>query len=280
MISKIRIHHFQHNTIAEKTDSIVLEEPLELILAFGESRKRQRKSLSITMRSPSVHDFELALGFLFSEGIISDFSQVILIRYAANVNFDIDLQSNVVLIELHPKVSFSIEKLQRHFYTSSSCGVCGKASIDLVQQTFLPTVLANQPIVSPTVLQQLPQKLRDAQAVFEATGGIHAAALFDTNATLICLREDVGRHNALDKIVGWALKNQKIPLRENILLLSGRISFELVQKAVLAGIPVIAAIGAPSSLAIELAQENNVTLIGFLREQRMNIYCGIERISI
>jgi FdhD protein len=168
--------------------------------------------------------------------------------------------------------------MQRHFYTSSSCGVCGKTSIELVQQQSCFVLDPNFPKISTKILIELPQKLRETQSVFEQTGGIHAAALFDRKGNLLALREDVGRHNALDKLLGFSLKENLIPLRENILLLSGRISFELVQKAAIAGIPIIAAIGAPSSLAIELAAENNITLIGFLREERMNIYTFENRV--
>lgn len=199
-------------------------------------------------------------------------------RYIANADFGDTLQTNVLQVELAAHVLFEMEKLQRHFYTSSSCGVCGKTSIELVLQQSCFILDANFPKISTKILIELPQKLRATQSVFEETGGIHAAALFDCNGTLLTLREDVGRHNALDKLIGFALKENLIPLQENILLLSGRISFELVQKAAIAGIPIIAAIGAPSSLAIELAAENNITLIGFLRDERMNIYTFENRI--
>jgi FdhD protein len=275
----INVHRIRQNVVSEVIDTVVVEEPLELILVFGESAKRQRKSLSVTMRTPTGHDFELALGFLFTEGIITNISQIASMRYVANQNFDNSLQTNVLQIDLHAKTVFEIEKLQRHFYTSSSCGICGKASIDLVTQQFLTILQVDFPKILPSILQQLPQKLRNAQNIFDTTGGIHAAALFDTEGNLLALREDVGRHNALDKLVGFSLKQDLVPLREKILLLSGRVSFELVQKAVLAGIPIIAAIGAPSSLAIELATENNITLIGFLREDKMNVYCGRNRVE-
>jgi FdhD protein len=249
-----------------------------MVLAFGESQHRQRKSLSITMRTPTGHDFELAAGFLLSEGIITNFTQISSIRYIANANEAAILQGNVLQIDLHARVPFAMEKLQRHFYTSSSCGVCGKTAIELVQQQSCYLLSPDFPKVSSSVVVQLPAKLRQVQSLFEETGGIHAAALFDTEGNLLAMREDVGRHNALDKLLGFALKENLIPLREKILLLSGRISFELVQKAAIAGIPMIAAIGAPSSLAIELAAENNITLIGFLREERFNIYTFRERI--
>lgn len=266
------------NIEAIQTDVVAMEEPLEMILAFGESQNRQRKSLSITMRTPTGHDFELAAGFLLSEGIITNFTQILSMRYIANANESIDLQGNVLQIDLHARVSFEMEKLQRHFYTSSSCGVCGKTAIELVQQQSCYFSSSDFPKVPSYILLQLPEKLGASQSLFTKTGGIHAAALFDTKGNLLTLREDVGRHNTLDKLLGFALKENMIPLQENILLLSGRISFELVQKAAIAGIPIIAAIGAPSSLAIELAAENNITLIGFLRQERFNIYTAEARI--
>ncbi len=276
---EIIIHRFpKGKNVAPTTDVVAVEEPLEMILAFGESQHRQRKSLSITMRTPTGHDFELAAGFLLTEGIITNFTQISSIRYVANANENAILQGNVLQIDLHARVPFAMEKLQRHFYTSSSCGVCGKTAIELVQQQSCFVLDANFPIIKQEILTALVEKLRATQSVFEQTGGIHAAALFDTQGNLLAMREDVGRHNALDKLLGFALKENRIPLRENILLLSGRISFELVQKAAIAGIPIIAAIGAPSSLAIELAAENNITLIGFLREARFNIYTFETRI--
>jgi FdhD protein len=276
---QMAIYRFsKEKTLMVKTDVVAVEEPLEMVLAFGESQHRQRKSLSITMRTPTGHDFELAAGFLLSEGIITNFTQILSIRYIANANENATLQGNVLQIDLHVRVPFAMEKLQRHFYTSSSCGVCGKTAIELVQQQSCYVLSPDLPKVASSVVIQLPEKLRQVQSLFEETGGIHAAALFDTEGNLLAMREDVGRHNALDKLLGFALKEKLIPLREKILLLSGRISFELVQKAAIAGIPMIAAIGAPSSLAIELAAENNITLIGFLREERFNIYTFRERI--
>ncbi len=274
----VEIYKTAEGKLRQQNDFVAVEEPLEMILAFGESQHRQRKSLSITMRTPTGHDFELAAGFLLTEGIITNFTQISSIRYVANANENAILQGNVLQIDLHARVPFAMEKLQRHFYTSSSCGVCGKTAIDLVQQQSCFVLDANFPIIKQEILTMLVQKLRATQSVFEQTGGIHAAALFDREGNLLAMREDVGRHNALDKLLGFTLKENLIPLRENILLLSGRISFELVQKAAIAGIPIIAAIGAPSSLAIELAAENNITLIGFLREARFNIYTAKGRI--
>ncbi len=263
--------------VSESRDSLAAEEPLEIVVAFGESHIRRRQSISITMRTPTNQDFELALGFLFTEGVIQGFQDVISVRYAAS-ELDETAQINVVQVDLKPTVSFDAAKLQRHFYTSSSCGVCGKTSLDMVQTTACFLLNKNLPKVKSTDLFDLPSKLREKQSVFEETGGIHAASLFDTEGVLIALREDVGRHNALDKLIGWAMQQQLLPLSNHILLVSGRSSFELVQKAMMAGLPILAAVGAPSSLAVQLADENSMTLIGFLKNNRFNIYSGFERI--
>ena len=259
-------------------DSLAVEEPLEIVVAFGEVHKRQRQSISITMRTPTGNDFELALGFLFTEGIISGYQDVISVRYIAS-ELDENAQTNVVQVDLQPTVSFDAHKLQRHFYTSSSCGICGKTSIEMVQTTACYWLTKGFPMVKSSILFDLPDKLRAAQTVFEETGGIHAAALFDTEGVLIALREDVGRHNALDKLIGWGIQQNRLPLTNHILMVSGRSSFELVQKAMMAGIAILAAVGAPSSLAVELADENNMTVIGFLKNNRFNIYSCFDRIS-
>ena len=259
-------------------DSLAVEEPLEIVVAFGEVHKRQRQSISITMRTPTGNDFELALGFLITEGIISGYQDVISVRYIAS-ELDENAQTNVVQVDLQPTVSFDAHKLQRHFYTSSSCGICGKTSIEMVQTTACYWLTKGFPMVKSSILFDLPDKLRAAQTVFEETGGIHAAALFDTEGVLIALREDVGRHNALDKLIGWGIQQNRLPLTNHILMVSGRSSFELVQKAMMAGIAILAAVGAPSSLAVELADENNMTVIGFLKNNRFNIYSCFDRIS-
>ena len=260
-------------------DALAAEEPLEIVLAFGEAANRRRQSISVTMRTPTGNDFELALGFLFTEGIIKGGDDVISVRYTATA-LDEAAQLNVVQVDLHPSVFFDADKLQRHFYTSSSCGVCGKTSMDMVQTTACFLLNKTSPIIKSCVLFDLPAKLRAVQSVFEETGGIHAAALFDTEGVLIALREDVGRHNALDKLIGWAMQQHLLPLSNHILLVSGRSSFELVQKAMMAGMPIVAAVGAPSSLAVQLAEENNMTLIGFLKKDRFNIYSGFNRIVV
>ena len=262
----------------ETNDVVAAEEPLEIVLAFGLNNQRKRQSISVTMRTPTGHDFELALGFLFTEGVIGAAKDVLSVRYSAS-ELDKSAQTNVVQVDLHPSVAFDAERLNRHFYTSSSCGVCGKTSIDMVEATSCFFIPKRKPVVEKTVLFGLPDKLRAAQTVFDVTGAIHAAALFDTEGSLLAVREDVGRHNALDKLIGWAMQNERLPLNDTILLVSGRTSFELVQKAMMAGIPIIAAVGAPSSLAVALADDFEMTLVGFLRQQRFNVYSGIERIK-
>ncbi|MDR6194403.1 formate dehydrogenase accessory sulfurtransferase FdhD [Siphonobacter sp. SORGH_AS_0500] len=250
-------------------DVLAVEEPLEIVLAWKENEKWQQKSLSVTMRTPG-QDEELALGFLFSEGLLLDRSEVQKVRVSSLIN--------KVFVEVLPIVAERSKRLQRHFYTTSSCGVCGKASLEAVRQTARYPISEVTPLMHWETLFRLPQLLREAQSTFDQTGGLHASGLFDNEGNLLILREDVGRHNALDKVLGYALKTNDLPLSNKVLLLSGRISFELVQKAVMAGIPLIAAIGAPSSLAVSLAQEHGLTLIGFLRNSHANIYSGAERL--
>jgi FdhD protein len=218
----------------------------------------------------------LTVGFLFTEGIIKKYDQIESVKYCEDGGKQ-DQKENIVRVELKPEVEIDFEKLQRHFYTSSSCGVCGKSSIDSVKVNCAPQPDTFQ--IVPGIVHSLPEKLRKAQQVFEHTGGLHASALFDAEGNLFLLREDVGRHNVLDKIVGAMLSKEKIPLSNYALLVSGRASFELVQKAAVAGIPLLAAVGAPSSLAVELAKEFGMTLLGFVRDQRFNVYCGEQRIT-
>ena len=255
------------------SDTLAVEEPLEIRLEYGADHKRIKKSISITMRTPG-HDFELAVGFLFTEGILRDRKQL------RNVQF-CGPSGNVVRVEIQPEVDFDLKKLERHFYTSSSCGVCGKASIEAlrIQSSYVgENGHLNQPQVSSQQIHELPKRLRLHQGVFDATGGLHACAIFNTDGQLLQVREDVGRHNALDKLLGHYFLQNVMPLNQNILLVSGRASFELVQKAAMAGVKIFAAVGAPSSLAVELAKESNMTLLGFVRDQRFNIYSGAERI--
>jgi FdhD protein len=274
-VKHIKISKVTATGTERKDDLLAIEEPLEIRLGFGPANQREQKSLSVTMRTPG-HDYELAAGFLFTEGIIQSCTQIESIKYCVDTGKQ-EEKDNVVRVELKPEVIIDFEKMQRHFYTSSSCGVCGKSSIDLVKQQCQG--IQSDLKVSEKIIHSLPDKLREAQLVFEHTGGLHASALFNAEGKMILLREDVGRHNALDKVIGAMLFKSEIPLSNYVLLVSGRASFELVQKAALAGIPVLAAVGAPSSLAVELAREAGMTLIGFLRAQRFNIYTAEHRVS-
>jgi FdhD protein len=262
----------------EAVDLVVVEEPFEIRIGFGNADSRQQKSISVTMRTPG-HDFELALGFLLTEGIIESPTQIYKIEYCTEAN-TLENKENIVRVELHPDVVIDFSKLQRNFYTTSSCGVCGKESIEAIKVCRQFTASSPQVVVSREVIVSLPNKLRAQQNVFEHTGGLHACALFDNEGNLKLLREDVGRHNALDKLIGTATVSSPQLLPTSILLLSGRASFELLQKAAMAQIQIVCAVGAPSSLAVQTAQEFGITLIGFLREDRFNIYSHPNRISL
>ena len=248
-------------------DLLAVEEPLEI--RIGD------KTVAITMRTPG-NDFELAAGFLFTEGILQSSHELARIHWSDSKG---RAAGNSVTVELAPGAEVDYERLERHFYTSSSCGVCGKASIEAIAVNSCPVLPKNAPLATQAVIHQLPEILRAEQKVFDRTGGLHAAALFDTSGRLLLSREDVGRHNALDKLIGAQMLAGKTPLEQNLLLVSGRASFELVQKALMAGIPILAAVGAPSSLAVETAQRFGMTLIGFVRDERFNIYSGASRIQ-
>jgi len=278
-VAAIQVKKVNSGKIHPADDLLAVEEPLEIRLGFGSSKERIQKSISVTMRTPGS-DFELALGFLFTEGIIKNQDDISHIRYCSDLN-QTTTKENIVRVELKEDVTVNLEKLERHFYTTSSCGVCGKASIEAIK-TIRPqsTVDSRLWSVDYGLIIRLPEILREHQNIFEHTGGLHASALFDCEGQLIFIREDVGRHNALDKIIGAALAKDMVPLDRFILLLSGRTSFELVQKAAMAGIKIVAAVGAPSSLAVETAKEFDMTLIGFLRAERFNIYSGEQRILI
>ncbi len=265
------------DTIDEEDDLLAVEEPLEIRLGYGPVSARCQQSISVTMRTPG-HDFELALGFLFAEGIIRNYEEVVSIKYCQNTDTT-DAKENIVRVELLPNIPVDMQKLQRNFYSTSSCGVCGKASIEALDTHCLPLPMDNF-CIDAEVIHQAPAKLRKAQLVFTYTGGLHAAGLFDRQGKLLLWREDVGRHNALDKLLGASLAADNIPLSQSFLLLSGRVSFELVQKALMGGISLIAAVGAPSSLAVQLAQEYDITLLGFVRDQRFNIYSGSHRVAL
>lgn len=249
-------------------DLLAVERPLEIRIIYGDAHDRHQKNISVTMCTPG-QDAELATGFLFTEGIITGKKDI---RNCIAVD-------SIVVADLQPGIMFDPQKIERHFYTSSSCGVCGKSSIDAVKNIFSADHTKDNIKVDPTILTGLPVTLRKEQEVFEYTGGLHASALFAVNGNLLMSREDVGRHNALDKLIGAALMEDRIPLNDHILLLSGRASFELIQKAAMAGIKFVCAVGAPSSLAVELAKECDITLVGFLRDGRFNIYCGEKRIN-
>ena len=268
-VLSVPVQKFEGEVCTPLQDLLAVEEPLEI--RIGE------RPVSITMRTPG-HDFELAAGFLFSEGILADAAQVRTIRYTKPEG-NPRQAGNSVTVDLQPGVELDLDRLERHFYTSSSCGVCGKASIESVENTGCRLLPYAGLAVEPAVIHRLPDTLRQSQAVFDRTGGLHASALFRTDGSLVAVREDVGRHNALDKLIGAEFLAGRTPLHECILLVSGRTSFELVQKTVMAGIGVLAAVGAPSSLAVELAQRFQLTLLGFVRGERFNIYSGAWRIS-
>jgi FdhD protein len=260
------------------SDLLSVEEPLEIRISYGPASGRSQKSISVTMRTPG-NDPELAIGFLFTEGIISSHEDVKDI-YHASIECS-SQQKNIMHVELADGFTPDLMRADRNFYTSSSCGVCGKGSIQSIKtvSTFR-NIDKLRLTLSTDILYQLPQKLKAAQCNFSATGGIHASGLFTTDGDLVLLREDVGRHNALDKLIGSAVTSESLPLNQHVLLLSGRASFELIQKAAMAGISVVAAVGAPSSLAVELAAEFDMTLVGFLKENRFNIYHLSEQIVI
>jgi formate dehydrogenase family accessory protein FdhD len=254
-------------------DLLAAEEPLEIRISFGNYNQRIQKNISVTMRTPG-NDFELARGFLFTEGIIKNISDIESIQHCNNLN------ENVVRVELKEDVEVEINKLERNFYTTSSCGVCGKSSIEAVKTVCRLEREENDDVkFSAKIIYTLPGILRSCQDVFDFTGGLHGCGLFDNAGKLLLSREDVGRHNALDKLIGAALHQSLFPLHNYLLLLSGRASFELIQKAWMAGVTIIAAIGAPSSLALQMAEEAGITLIGFLRNKSFNIYSGSHRIT-
>lgn len=258
-------------TSVQVQDVVAVEEPLEIRLKYEHLKQTFTKSISVTMRTPG-HDVELAIGFLFTEGIISGPSDVAAVEAAGGKT------GNVVIVSISSDISDRLKKLDRHFYTSSSCGVCGKASIEALDTVCDLHDIKDNVTVNASVLYKLPAILRQKQEVFDKTGGLHGCALFDVDGEFIESMEDVGRHNALDKLIGSFVSRKEVPLTNYVLLLSGRTSFELVQKSVMAGMKVIASVGAPSSLAVELANEWGVTLVCFLRDQRFNVYSGAHRI--
>jgi len=269
-IQKIEITKVTSDQIFRTEDELALEEPLEIRVMYGDESTLKSKTISVTMRTPG-NDHELATGFLFTEGIISN-------RMEIDDSFYINKEcgrakENVITVRLKPGIVPELMNVERNFYTTSSCGVCGKASIASIK-TVSPfqNQQKNPKAVTVETLFSLPEKMEAFQNNFSSTGGIHSSGLFDMEGNLLTLREDVGRHNALDKLIGHLLHTQFLPAEHHILLLSGRASFELIQKAAMAGIRIVASIGAPSSLAVDLAKEFDITLIGFLRNNRFNIY--------
>ena len=254
-----------------RSDRLATEEPLELRLAAP------TRSLAVTMRTPGA-DFELAAGFLYSEGLVSDRADIRRMDYCQDGDVAADRRYNIVNVQLRQDLTVDLAPLERHFYTTSACGVCGKTTIEALRLRH-GAPLAPGPQVSPEAIYGLPEQLQAAQGIFQLTGGLHAAALFDSEGQLLRVREDVGRHNALDKLVGAAVLAGELPWHDRIVMVSGRCSFELVQKCIAAGGPILCAVSAPSSLAIATAREFGLTAIGFLRGRRFNIYTGAERIQ-
>lgn len=277
-VQKIEITRVSDRQGFPCTDEVSVEEPLEIRVSYDADGQKETRNISVTMRTPG-NDAELAVGFLFTEGIIANANQIREVNYlqaACSVN-----SGNVITVELSEGFVPDLMNADRNFYTTSSCGVCGKGSIESIKtvSTFQNLEKKKQ-TVSLEKIYQLGEKLRTFQNNFSATGGIHASGLFDDKGNLLALREDVGRHNALDKLIGNALLTGQLPLQEHILVLSGRASFELIQKAAMAGISIVAAIGAPSSLAVDLAKEFDMTLLGFLRDNRFNIYSKSSHVEI
>jgi FdhD protein len=256
-----------------RSDRLATEEPLEIRLLAGPSRH----TAAVTMRTPGA-DFELAAGFLHGEGIIAGAEDIAAMSYCADPGVDGEQRFNIVNVALAAQVAPDLAPLERHFLTTSACGVCGKASLDALRVRSAPLAGAG-PLVAPGTLTGLPARLRAAQGLFEVTGGLHAAGLFDAGGSLVAVREDVGRHNAVDKLLGWALMAGRLPLADSIVLVSGRASYEILQKCLAAAVPVVCSVSAPSSLAVSLAEQFGMTLVGFLRGDRFNVYAGAGRVA-
>ena len=272
--TKTRVRVVEDGGMRVRPDTLATEEPMEIRLLMGDTKQ----NVAVTMRTPGA-DFELAAGFLYGEGIVNGPEDIAKISYCVDRDIDAAQQYNIVNVELRGGHEYDLRPLERHFYTTSACGVCGKASLEQLELRGCP-VIAPGPEVSAETIYSLPGKLREAQGLFDATGGLHAAALFDPEGNLLALREDVGRHNATDKLVGWALLEGRLPLSDHIVMVSGRSSFEILQKCLTAGVPVVCAISAPSSLAVDVAREFGMTLVGFLRGSRFNVYAGQERVAL
>ncbi|MDP8949228.1 MAG: formate dehydrogenase accessory sulfurtransferase FdhD [Actinomycetota bacterium] len=269
--AKVRVRVVEDGTARVRSDVLATEEPMEMRLISGGARQ----TVAVTMRTPGA-DFELAAGFLYGEGIVSSPEDIKKISYCVDADVDAEQRYNIVNVELRGH-AHDLRPLERHFYTTSACGVCGKESLEQLELRGCP-VIPPGPEVAAETIYSLPEKLREAQGLFDATGGLHAAALFDAQGNLVALKEDVGRHNATDKLVGWALLEGRLPLSDHIVMVSGRSSFEIMQKCLAAGVPIVCAISAPSSLAVDVAKQFNMTLVGFLRGKRFNVYNGSKRV--
>jgi FdhD protein len=272
--TKARVRTVEDGRVRVRPDVLATEEPMEIRLVSG----GMKRTVAVTMRTPGS-DFELAAGFLYGEGIVSSQEDIKKISYCVDPDVDAEQQYNIVNVELRDTREYDLRPLERHFYTTSACGVCGKASLEQLEVRGCPAIPPGPEVAAQTIYS-LPEKLRAAQGLFEATGGLHAAALFDAGGELVALREDVGRHNATDKLIGWTLLEGRLPLGDHIVMVSGRSSYEIMQKCLVAGVPVVCAVSAPSSLAVDVAREFGMTLIGFLRGSKFNLYAGSERIQL
>lgn len=267
---QVTVIKFIESKASAINDLVAVEEPLEIQLAYSTATGQMQKPVAVTMRTPG-HDRELAAGFLFTEGIIRHLEAIEDIRHIPG-------DENRIVVALKENILPNLQKAERNFYTTSSCGVCGKASIDAIETGWEHSQATDSIEIQADLLYSLRESAFQLQPVFEATGGLHASTIFNLHGSYFLVREDVGRHNALDKLIGFALLSGRLPLSHCILLLSGRASFELLQKAAMAGIKIVVALGAPSSLAVELAKDAGITLVGFLKPDRFNIYAGEQRI--
>ncbi|MCF2151059.1 formate dehydrogenase accessory sulfurtransferase FdhD [Desmonostoc muscorum LEGE 12446] len=269
--TKAQVWVVENGKVRSRLDHLTTEEPLEIRLAPFQ------KSVAVTMRTPGA-DFELAAGFLYAEGVVTRKEDIQRISYCVDESVDGEQRYNIVNVELRHGLIPDLQPLERHFYTTSACGVCGKASLEALRLRGCPVIPAGL-TVTPDIIYSLPDQLRAAQGIFTATGGLHAAATFNAQGKLLNLHEDVGRHNALDKLIGSAFLSDELPLNNHIVLVSGRSSFEILQKSAIAGVPIVCSVSAPSSLAVSVAKEFGITLIGFLRGERFNVYTDLQRIK-
>ncbi len=270
--TKAQVWVVENGKVRSRLDQLATEEPLEIRLVSPQ------RTVAVTMRTPGA-DFELAAGFLYSEGVVSSREDIERISYCVDPNVDGEQRYNIVNVKLREGLSVDLQPLERHFFTTSACGVCGKASLEALRLRRCPLIPEGLE-VPVDIIYSLCEQLRSAQQVFSTTGGLHAAALFDAQGQLLSVREDVGRHNALDKLIGSALLSDQLPFNNHIVMVSGRSSFEILQKCLVAGVPIVCAVSAPSSLAVALAKEFGITLIGFLRGERFNVYAGKERLRL